>query len=92
MFPKIKRILFFVILAASLQQPLGAIPITSATVDCASTAGKVNCSHRQSFVKSIRSQNNLFQSIKSAKICPHQTAHSILRSNSIKINLVPDHI
>jgi len=49
MFPKMKRILFFVILAASLQQPLGAIPITSATVDCASTAGKVNCSHRQSF-------------------------------------------
>jgi hypothetical protein len=41
MFPKIKRILFFVILAASLRQPLGATPITSAMVDCASTAGKV---------------------------------------------------
>jgi hypothetical protein len=41
---KIKRILFFVILAASLQ-PLDAIPITSAMVDCASTAGKVNRSH-----------------------------------------------
>ena len=41
---KIKRILFFVILAASLQ-PLGAIPITSAMVDCASAAEKVNRSH-----------------------------------------------
>jgi len=49
MFPKIKRILFFVILAASLQQPLGATPITSAMVDCASTAGKVNCSQTIQF-------------------------------------------
>jgi hypothetical protein len=41
---KIKCILFFVILAASLQ-PLGTIPITSDMVDCASAAGKVNHSH-----------------------------------------------
>jgi hypothetical protein len=43
---KIKRISFLVIVAASLQ-PLvvvPAIPITSAMVDCASAAGKVNCS------------------------------------------------
>jgi hypothetical protein len=40
---KTTRILFFVILTASLQ-PLGAIPITSAMVDCASSAGKVNLS------------------------------------------------
>jgi hypothetical protein len=39
--PKIKYILYFVILAASLQ-PLGAIPITSKMVDCASAAGKVS--------------------------------------------------